>query len=151
MRYVSTTVLSALIVSLFIAAGVLVDDAQALPTDGGGFVLTGGVSPAGEDAIGNDAYLPGKPGGDCIETCSIQQEHYEDEGYGDEPYEEPYEENYEEPYEEEYGGAEEQYDDEYGDPGYEEEVYPDDEYGDEYGNEEGNDDYGDPGTYEEGM
>ena len=151
MRHLSLNILSALIVSLFIAAGVYVGDAQALPSDGGGFVLAGGASPAGEDAIGNDAYFPAKPGGDCIETCSIQQEYYEDEGYGEEPYEEPYEENYEEPYEEEYGDADEQYDDQYGDEGYEEEVYPEDEYSDEYGNEEAYDDYGDPGANEEGM
>jgi hypothetical protein len=150
MRYLSLAVISAFIISFLFAAGVLVGDAQALPSDGGGFALTGGASPS-EDAFGNDAYLPAKPGGDCIETCSIQQEYYDDEGYGDEPYEEPYEENYEEPYEEDYGDADEQYNDDYGDPEYQEEVYPEDEYSDEYGNEEAYDDYGDPGTNEEGM
>lgn len=146
MRFLSLAVISAFIISILFAAGVLVGDAQALPSDGGGFVLAGGASPS-EDAFGNDSYLPVKPGGDCIETCSIQQEYYDDEGYGDEPYEEPYEENYEEPYEDEYGDAEEQYNDEYGDPEYQEEDYPEDEYG----NEEAYDDYGDPGTNEEGM
>ena len=76
---------------------------------------------------------------DCIETCQLQGDSYDDQGYGEEQFEEPYQEPLEEPYEEDpvYDDqAEEQYDDDYGDPEYGDEVYPEEEPYQEEGLEE---------------